>query len=511
MKKVYLLFGIMMSLLLIGVVKAEGPYNLDFETAKKNVPIKNVGYKDGYLVIDYDLDEDAVTLIRYDSKGKVAKQKNYSNIELMDLTVKDDNIYILYDDSYEDSLYLARLDENLAIQKKVPVEDDIHFFYIFARQVGAKVLKAENNKVYYVKSGNNNQPVLVSYKSDLTGREEKEFASNEIYNYYPELKAYEFFRNNLDSEFTDVEYLAFDYKNNLMAYTITEEYSCRTANHCYETSILLYTDSGTKKFEKTISSDYLYASEIRIIDNYVAVIASTRDNSDILIYDFNGNLIQTIKSPMFYGEIVDTENGFVVIQSSCDFGMVKGASSFFDDGDDTIPKSTASLIAKSKIQMDIVGLTNNPCCEVYGEFGIFGPITHDTSRAGNTQKEAADLICQGNHQVYYLYRNVETKVTQGKGKIQVVKQQKPGEPVEFIITPDEGYVLGKVKVTDANGKTVVFTQNRFTMPSADVTIEVEFLVANAKTADIAIIGVSIIAIIAAGIVFTQYRKIKLAK
>ena len=64
---------------------------------------------------------------------------------------------------------------------------------------------------------------------------------------------------------------------------------------------------------------------------------------------------------------------------------------------------------------------------------------------------------------------------------------------------------------DANGKTVVFTQNRFTMPSADVTIEVEFLVANAKTADIAIVSVSIIALLADLIVFTQYRKIKEAK
>jgi hypothetical protein len=189
--------------------------------------------------------------------------------------------------------------------------------------------------------------------------------------------------------------------------------------------------------------------------------------------------------------------------------MVKGASSFFDDGDDTIPKSTASLIAKSKIQMDIVGLTNNPCCEVYGEFGIFGPITHDTSRAGNTQKEAADLICQGNHQVYYLYRNVETKVTQGKGKIQVVKQQKPGEPVEFIITPDEGYVLGKVKVTDANGKTVVFTSNRFTMPTADVTIEVEFLVANAKTGDVIITTAVLLFILSFVVIMVQKKKIQI--
>ena len=110
-----------------------------------------------------------------------------------------------------------------------------------------------------------------------------------------------------------------------------------------------------------------------------------------------------------------------------------------------------------------------------------------------------------------MYHKIEHKVTQGKGKIQVINKQKPGEPVEFVIRPDEGYVLGLVKVTDANGNTVVFTQNRFTMPTADVIIEVEFLVANAKTADIAIIGVSIIAIIAAGIVFTQYRKIKLAK
>ena len=112
---------------------------------------------------------------------------------------------------------------------------------------------------------------------------------------------------------------------------------------------------------------------------------------------------------------------------------------------------------------------------------------------------------------FYLYRNIEPVVTQGKGKVEVIKQQRPGEPVEFVITPDPGYVLGSVKVTDANGNVVYFTSNRFTMPTADVTIEVEFLVANAKTADIAIIGISIIAILAGAIAITHYKKLRNAK
>lgn len=102
--------------------------------------------------------------------------------------------------------------------------------------------------------------------------------------------------------------------------------------------------------------------------------------------------------------------------------------------------------------------------------------------------------------------NIKTTVD-GKGTVEVIPNSKAGEKVTFTVTPEEGYVLSEVKVTDANGNTLTFTDNTFTMPSADVTIEVTFAKeeTNPETSDLIII--SCIAIIVSGTILT-YLNIK---
>ena len=77
-------------------------------------------------------------------------------------------------------------------------------------------------------------------------------------------------------------------------------------------------------------------------------------------------------------------------------------------------------------------------------------------------------------EVYQLLYDINTTVN-GKGTVEVVNNELPGTDVTFKVTPQEGYVLSEVRVTDANGKVVTFTDYTFTMPSADVTIEVIFV------------------------------------
>lgn len=70
--------------------------------------------------------------------------------------------------------------------------------------------------------------------------------------------------------------------------------------------------------------------------------------------------------------------------------------------------------------------------------------------------------------------DVATK-TDGNGTIEVNRVEgTEGELVEFTITPKEGYVLKKVVVTNEFGQTIEFTENKFTLPSADVEIYAEF-------------------------------------
>lgn len=76
-------------------------------------------------------------------------------------------------------------------------------------------------------------------------------------------------------------------------------------------------------------------------------------------------------------------------------------------------------------------------------------------------------------------KDIEFKITtktDGHGKIKAEKiQAREGEVIKFTIIPDEGYVLGEVKVTDANGNVIVFKDYTFTMPNANVLIEATFV------------------------------------
>jgi len=90
---------------------------------------------------------------------------------------------------------------------------------------------------------------------------------------------------------------------------------------------------------------------------------------------------------------------------------------------------------------------------------------------------------------------VETK-TDGNGEVKASRvRANDGDAIEFTVTPKEGYVLGEVKVTDANGNVLTFTDYKFTMPSADVTIEATFIPINPNTNSISVTLIVILSII----------------
>lgn len=75
---------------------------------------------------------------------------------------------------------------------------------------------------------------------------------------------------------------------------------------------------------------------------------------------------------------------------------------------------------------------------------------------------------------------IETK-TDNKGTIEVKPSSGTGEEVRVTITPKKGYELKEVRVTDAEGNILTFTDYTFIMPSSNVTIEAIFEVKNPNT------------------------------
>ena len=108
---------------------------------------------------------------------------------------------------------------------------------------------------------------------------------------------------------------------------------------------------------------------------------------------------------------------------------------------------------------------------------------------------------------YEIIKNIE-----GKGKIETtyVKAQE-GTLVQFTVTPEPGYVLSMVKVIDANGNVLTFTDNTFVMPASNVTIEAIFVPKNPNTGDIAILTITLFALASAFILLTQKKKLDFLK
>ena len=127
----------------------------------------------------------------------------------------------------------------------------------------------------------------------------------------------------------------------------------------------------------------------------------------------------------------------------------------------------------------------------------------------NIEEDDMILDYDPTFQKYYFIHPIETK-TDGNGKIEVIENSRYGEKVSFVITPNEGYQIDIIKVTDADGNVLTFTDNTFTMPNANVTIDVSFVeeVKNSETADIAIMSCIIIIIL--GVIGTIYSIRKLS-
>ncbi len=108
-------------------------------------------------------------------------------------------------------------------------------------------------------------------------------------------------------------------------------------------------------------------------------------------------------------------------------------------------------------------------------------------------------VCGGTNSYIALYDvvyNIYTK-SDGNGEVKVSSESGvEGEGVTFEIIPKEGYVLSEVKVIDADGNVIKFTDYKFTMPTSDVTIEAVFVkgVSNPVTKDL-IIYIAVIAVL----------------
>jgi len=483
MKKV--LFFLIMLLTMITTVKAGDI--LDYEFAWKSEPVAgplfySYEFKDGYLFEDYNENAE-LTLSYYNYKGSLIKSKKIET-KIVGILV-DDYIYLEAFKKNDDDTYrltVSAYNEKLEVVKEVVlfpalpesalgsvnntsdyldlIEDSHKYYagtnpiliddyiYVVGLKAGVEITPdTQVDNMEELMEVRKYKKDLSSYTTITMNKETTIFLEDSYYEQHPD-RIRIVERINARNFYID----SYDVKGDKTVVVGREEE--------LPTVIRLY-NKKNKVWEKNVEDASFY--EVKFIDNYIMIAMKTsRTTSDLIILDpKDGKELKEIHNNNLQGSLLDTKRGFLLFEGVCQQ-----------------PKQTPSGSAQSTVKYALGKITNK---------------------------------CIIHRNIYHIYNVVTPKVTSGKGKVTVEPKQAPDDQVTFTITPDEGYVLGKVKVTDSDGNVLVFTNNTFTMPHADVTIEVEFLVANAETKDIAIVTVALLFILSFIVIMVQKRKLNTLK
>ncbi len=261
------------------------------------------------------------------------------------------------------------------------------------------------------------------------------------------------------------------------------------------------------------NSNYTYVNDAVVDKNGNIIIIGTYANSSgrkayISKYDAKGNL-QWQKE---YGSIKETFNA-IKIDENDNYKVVGGKK---------VNTTNVQLSEAIIVTYDSEGNIVSDASYSHKKGAWFYGMDYKTESAyvyvgtsfehGTSMADNILIVYNTDFYIYDIFSKVE-----GKGTIEVVETSAAGEKITFKVTPEEGYVLGKVRVTDANGNVVTFTDYTFTMPSSDVTIEVTFIKEetteekNPETADILVIYFVITALVSIVLLLSSKKKLNWIK
>ena len=460
MKKItkYLIAFILFFTCLIQV-KATEIFKYDWETTKNDYYEEemfftdNIAYQNGFItsIIDkYDL---ASNLTKYDPDGKILKNNKINNYIIITLKNVNNNIYALALNG-SNNIELLKIKDDLTLEKHLNLEieitespDPILGVTIYDL-LGVTSIKEDESNIYILV-----EEFIVKVAKDMSSFETINPTQEDIATYFPE------YEEIVLNPITNLkQYISVIENKKQLIYTGFDIEGCppKSVGCINDIDAIIRLDEDNKTLWEKEYPDYLFVYNPQVVNKYIVAVGVKKVEDDtqkeIIILDMNGNIVQTIVN----------DDPFIITGGNYNF------------------------------------MVNN-----VDESSEYCPIApHSSTRT------APAIKCYKHWQkVYYIPLNISTKV-EGKGKIEVVESARNGEQVTFKITPEEGYVLGVVKVTDANGNVLTFTSNTFTMPSSDVTIEATFIPENPETSDIKIIVLSVILIIGSIIGFINFKKVK---
>ncbi len=236
--------------------------------------------------------------------------------------------------------------------------------------------------------------------------------------------------------------------------------------------------------EETVKNIYEPNAVMDVTDEYITIGVTSGGVTKVFFYDHNYNLVKEFKTK--------NTGKYAIQKTEYKDGRLLLIYSEPQPEEESISKGATT----DNVFINSSSIKNFPSAKF-----IAGPDYH------------AGLYAAGDAMIVEYYEapfNIVTK-TDGNGTVTATqKQADSGEEVEFEVKPNEGYVLGEVKVIDKDGNVIIFTDYKFTMPSADVTIEATFnkIEKNPETADILITLFIIAAIISIGFIIKNKKKME---
>ncbi len=436
---------------------AEGP--MKFLLLDKDLKVLKRSYYDGddieywEVLEDYDITEIDGRLYFSDCKG----YGWYYNFWLdEDLNVED--AAYASDGSY---LYFASSTKKLT---KYDKKDNAKESYTFA-SVGSNYWYAYFNEIYLFVDSDN----TVAYIFDEDLNLKKKLNNFDYYDWYL---------------YNDMIYLVASDGN---LYYFNDEYEitkCSKQDTFYQYFYVWYILE-----EKYGEKLYDYVEEMDNEGNHWIYVTLNNGqyyqwDVELLYFDKNMNLVFTkevenIDWSYYYWPCINTSNKYLAIAYlNKELGKVNVI--FYDKEGNEL----------HTILVDDYGNTALPCIFNMTDNGIniaLFPKSYALDTKGKTDTK-------GDLKILYYEMPYDINVVKKTGGNVTITKKKAytGEVIEVTATPDKGYVLGKVLVTDTSGNTLTYTEGKFTMPSSDVTVEAQFVPENPDTA--AFIGLAIIVV-----------------
>ena len=420
-------------------------YNIE-EKENGNYTTKIIKTNNGYIRIGKTNNNEAY-ISKIDNNGQNIWQNKLKNITIHDVIMVDNYLYLALSDNYSLSSILVLKEENGDV---IDISDISPVSYMVNYQTIIKLYYYQD-KIYLILSYLNIPSEVIEY--DINGNSYNPISIGDI----P-------IKEIMKDDYNLVNFSLNNYSQNIKNYNWPTYYywkkGIKIGDYYYMITASPYIDStyyNNQGLLLKVDKDGNYISHLVLEDIYEITDIATSNNE---IY-ISGNSLKNNKN---IGYIYNIDENLNIKNST-------NTEELYNDPNPTFTKATALFTSNDLLL--VAGIGEN---KTSGDGYIWG--------------------------IDYPY---SIKTTQsGKGQVIVKKSAYGGKEVTFEIVPEEGYVLGVVKVTDANGNILTFTSNTFTMPSSDVTIEVIFLPENPDTKDITIIIFSIFII--SGVIFIICNK-----